>query len=74
MHVHSAFVSPAWDEKVIYPLYIANGVTGVRDMGGDPDVLEDRRNRIDRGDLLGPRLLWPARFWRRARATGRPLR
>ena len=20
MHVHSAFVSPAWDEKVIYPL------------------------------------------------------
>jgi imidazolonepropionase-like amidohydrolase len=25
MHVHSAFVSPAWDEKVIYPLYIANG-------------------------------------------------
>ena len=43
MHVHSAFVSPAWDEKVIYPLYIANGVTGVRDMGGDPDVLESRR-------------------------------
>ncbi len=40
MHVHSAFVSPTWDEKVIYPLYIANGVTGVRDMGGDPDVLE----------------------------------
>ena len=40
MHVHSAFVSPGWDERVIYPLYIANGVTGVRDMGGDPDTLE----------------------------------
>ena len=57
MHVHSAFISPAWDEKVIYPLYIANGVTGVRDMGGDPDVLESRRNRIESGELLGPHLI-----------------
>ena len=57
MHVHSAFVSPAWDEKVIDPLYIANGVTGVRDMGGDPDVLESRRRRIDSGELLGPHLI-----------------
>jgi hypothetical protein len=56
MHVHSAFVSPAWDERVIYPLYIANGVTGVRDMGGDPEVLERRRKRIDSGELLGPHL------------------
>ncbi len=62
MHVHSAFVSPAWDEKVIYPLYIANGVTGVRDMGGDPDVLQDRRNRIDRGELLGPHLILAGPF------------
>src|ERR1700680_47210 len=57
MHVHSAFVSPAWDEKVIYPLYIANGVTGVRDMGGNPDVLERRRSRIESGELLGPHLV-----------------
>jgi imidazolonepropionase-like amidohydrolase len=57
MHVHTAFVSPAWDEKVIYPLYIANGITGVRDMGGDPDVLENRRKRIESGELLGPRMV-----------------
>lgn len=57
MHVHSAFVSPAWDEKVIYPLYIANGVTGVRDMGGDPDVLDRRRKRIEGGELLGPHMI-----------------
>ena len=62
MHVHSAFVSPAWDEKVIYPLYIANGVTGVRDMGGDPDVLESRRNRIESGELLGPHLILAGPF------------
>jgi hypothetical protein len=57
MHVHSAFISPAWDENVIYPLYIANGVTGVRDMGGDPDVLDRRRTRIESGELLGPHLI-----------------
>ena len=62
MHVHSAFVSPAWDEKVIYPLYIANGVTGVRDMGGDPEVLESRRKRIQSGELLGPRLVLAGPF------------
>ena len=62
MHVHSAFVSPAWDEKVIYPLYIANGVTGVRDMGGDPDVLQSRRSRIESGELLGPHLFLAGPF------------
>lgn len=62
MHVHTAFVSPAWDEKVIYPLYIANGVTGVRDMGGDPDVLENRRDRIESGELLGPHLFLAGPF------------
>jgi hypothetical protein len=62
MHVHSAFVSPAWDERVIYPLYIANGITGVRDMGGDPDVLESRRKRIDSGELLGPHLILAGPF------------
>ena len=62
MHVHSAFVSPEWDEKVIYPLYIANGVTGVRDMGGDPDALERRRSRIENGELPGPHLVLAGPF------------
>ena len=62
MHVHSAFVSPAWDEKVIYPLYIANGVTVVRDMGGDPDVLDRRRTRIESGELLGPHMILAGPF------------
>lgn len=62
MHVHSAFLSPAWDERVIYPLYIANGVTGVRDMGGDFAVLERRRGRIDSRELLGPHLILAGPF------------
>jgi imidazolonepropionase-like amidohydrolase len=57
MHVHSAFASGTWDEKIIYPLYIANGVTGVRDMGGNPDLLEQRRQHIDRGEVIGPHLI-----------------
>jgi imidazolonepropionase-like amidohydrolase len=56
MHVHSAFTAPIWDEKIIYPLYVANGVTGVRDMGGDFELLKQRRARIEKGDLLGPHL------------------
>jgi imidazolonepropionase-like amidohydrolase len=62
MHVHSAFAAAPWDEKVIYPLYIANGVTGVRDMGGDFDVLEGRRKRIESGELLGPHLILAGPF------------
>jgi imidazolonepropionase-like amidohydrolase len=56
MHAHTSFVSPVWDEKIIYPLYIANGITGVRDMGGDFELLKQRRERIDKGELLGPHL------------------
>src|ERR1051325_983525 len=56
MHVHTAFISPQWDEKIIYPLYIANGITGVRDMGGDFELLKQRRARIEKGELLGPHL------------------
>jgi hypothetical protein len=62
MHVHSALVDPAWDEKVIYPLYMANGVTGIRDMGGDPEVLESRRKRIESGELLGPHMILAGPF------------
>jgi hypothetical protein len=57
MDVHSAGTSEAWDEKIIYPLYVANGVTGVRDMGADPDLLEQRRQLVEGGALPGPHIL-----------------
>jgi hypothetical protein len=37
-------------------LFIANGVTGVRDMVGDPQILRAWRNRIAEGSLTGPRI------------------
>lgn len=58
MHVHSAFGD--WfpgGREVILPLFIANGVTGVRDMGGDVPVLFKWRKQIAAGDIVGPRIV-----------------
>jgi amidohydrolase family protein len=58
MHVHSGGGSgPAWDEKIIYPLYVVHGITGVRDMGGDLDLLQARQKRVVTGELLAPTLI-----------------
>jgi imidazolonepropionase-like amidohydrolase len=58
MHVHSAGGSGVpWDDKVILPLYIANGITGIRDMGGDLAILKRRRDSIEAGALLGPHMI-----------------
>jgi imidazolonepropionase-like amidohydrolase len=58
MHVHMVFGD--WipkDERVILPLFVANGITGVRDMGGDLETLRSWRSLIAAGKLLGPRLV-----------------
>src|SRR5712692_1499468 len=57
MHVHSAFGD--WfpgGRDIILPLFIANGVTGVRDMGGDAPVLFEWRKEITDGKIVGPRM------------------
>ena len=58
MHVHSAFGD--WfpgGREIILPLFIANGVTGVRDMGGDIPVLFAWRKQIAEGKIIGPRMI-----------------
>ncbi len=58
MHVHSAFGD--WfpgGRDIILPLFIANGVTGVRDMGGDAPVLFEWRKEITDGKIVGPRMV-----------------
>jgi ketosteroid isomerase-like protein len=47
MHVHT------WNYESTYPLYIANGVTGVRDMFGPPDANKFRAE-FDKRQLIGP--------------------
>jgi len=58
MHVHENFGTwiPA-DEKITPVLFVVNGVTGVRDMGGDLETLKNWRARIADGKLLGPRMI-----------------
>jgi imidazolonepropionase-like amidohydrolase len=52
MHVHSL-----GDEHVSPPLYLANGLTMVREMAAPDPVVYDWRDRIDAGTLLGPRMV-----------------
>jgi imidazolonepropionase-like amidohydrolase len=53
MHVH--MVTPGG--QYVLPLYIANGVTGVRDMAGEWEQLKKWRRDIAAGNLIGPRII-----------------
>lgn len=55
MHVHAL-----WDPSVpraFLPLFVAHGVTSVRDMGGTLDLLRATRSALADGSLVGPRLI-----------------
>jgi imidazolonepropionase-like amidohydrolase len=57
MHVHLVFGD--WfpgAQDITLPLFIANGVTGVRDMGSELQTVQDWRNEIEAGRLPGPRI------------------
>ena len=57
MHVHLVFgdwFPGAKDISLL--LFIANGVTGVRDMGSELDVVQNWRSEIESGRLIGPRI------------------
>ena len=51
MHVH------IWDADLAFPLFLANGVTGVRNTGGRPDDLRRWREELREDRRLGPRLI-----------------
>jgi imidazolonepropionase-like amidohydrolase len=59
MHVHLAGINadPSWSKQVLLPLLLANGITGVRDMGGDLDALLAWQRDIESGALLGPHIV-----------------
>ena len=53
MHVHTAITGG----RELLALYIANGVTGVRDMAGEWATLGSWRREIAAGTLVGPRIV-----------------
>jgi len=60
MHVHLVFGD--WfpgAQNISLPLFVVNGVTGVRDMGSELDTVESWRNEIEAGRLSGPRIYTP---------------
>jgi hypothetical protein len=52
MHAHHQMTGEA-----SLPLFVANGVTGTRDMGADLDFILRLRQRTASGDVLGPRIM-----------------
>jgi imidazolonepropionase-like amidohydrolase len=58
MHVHLVFGDWFPDaQDISLPLFIANGVTGLRDMGSELDIVQSWRDEIEAGRMLGPRIL-----------------
>jgi imidazolonepropionase-like amidohydrolase len=58
MHVHLVFGD--WfpnAQQISLPLFVVNGITSVRDMGSNLETVEDWRNEIEGGRLLGPRIM-----------------
>ncbi|HEY1676665.1 MAG TPA: amidohydrolase family protein [Candidatus Sulfotelmatobacter sp.] len=58
MHVHTVFGD--WfprAREITLPLFIANGITGVRDMGSELETLQEWRKEISTGTLVGPRMV-----------------
>ena len=53
MHVHN----PEPGAAAMLPVYVAHGVTGVRDMGADLLALRRHRDRIAAGGMVGPRIV-----------------
>ena len=57
MHVHLVFGDWFPDaQEISLPLFVANGVTSVRDMGSELDIVQGWRNEIEAGRLTGPRI------------------
>ena len=58
MHTHIFFSSTAKDgDDLILPLLLANGITGVRDMGSALDPVLHARNEIAAHREMGPRMI-----------------
>jgi imidazolonepropionase-like amidohydrolase len=58
MHVHTFFgeQAPA-GRDITLPLFVATGITGVRDMGSELEAVLQARAEIADGKLLGPRMI-----------------
>ncbi len=66
MHVHISNLG--WE---VLPAYVGNGVTTIRDLGGDTQRLRQTRTDIESGKVVGPNLIYSGPNLQQA-PTGRP--
>jgi imidazolonepropionase-like amidohydrolase len=58
MHTHAYFGwSSEFGDSYVLPLFIANGITGIRDMGSDLDAILRARTEVAAQRLIGPRMV-----------------
>ncbi|MGE5101429.1 MAG: amidohydrolase family protein [Deltaproteobacteria bacterium] len=58
MHTHAYFGwSRDFGDTYVLPLFIANGITGIRDMGSDLDAVLRARTEVAAHRLIGPRMV-----------------
>lgn len=69
MHVHTSYTGwfakeDTWfienneiNKDIFFPLFVANGVLGIRDLGGDLQALKRWRQEIEQEQLIGPRII-----------------
>lgn len=60
MHIHAYFTNDTSKfhstSEVMFPLFLVNGVTGVRDLGSNLDATLAARDSINAHQLIGPRM------------------
>ena len=61
MHVHAYFTNDTarfhTTSEIMLPLFIVNGVTGVRDLGSNLDATLGARDSVAKHQLIGPRMV-----------------
>ncbi len=58
MHTHAYFGWPRdFGDNYVLPLFIANGITGIRDMGSDLDAVLAARTDVAEHRIVGPRMV-----------------
>ena len=61
MHVHAYFTNDTarfhGTSEVMFPLFIVNGITGVRDLGSNLDATLAARDSVAAHQLIGPRMM-----------------
>ncbi len=58
MHTHVYFDSTVNDgTDIVLPLFLVNGITGIRDMGSSLDLILDARAKIAAHQMQGPRIV-----------------